>query len=318
MLSKDVEKQERDSSGGRGAGGKAMKMEVPPPSSHSSRSGDVATVALQLSHNPVTDGTAQAAATVTQAVSARSTGRKKKDGKEDEPKKPTSPYGIFFSDVYPSVLQANPKMSFSEASKLIAAMWNAMGVDTKKQYHDRSVSQKEKYQAFLESQKSDSTVATPSNTPVLATQMTPAVERENLGRGTQAVGQSTQAVGQGTQAVGQTTHTVGQGTQAVGQSIQAVGQSTQAMGRTVQVEVMATAQQAAGSEDTQTGGQTPPPAPIQPKPMIKDPKLCVNDGCLKDAAYTEFRGPRYCSNECVVQHCRSVFQEWVAQRKVAT
>ena len=53
MLSKDVEKQERDSSGGRGAGGKAMKMEVPPPSSHSSRSGDVATVALQLSHNPV-------------------------------------------------------------------------------------------------------------------------------------------------------------------------------------------------------------------------------------------------------------------------
>ena len=51
MLSKDAEKQERDG-GGRGAG-KAMKMEVPPPSSHSGQSGDVAAVALQLSPNPV-------------------------------------------------------------------------------------------------------------------------------------------------------------------------------------------------------------------------------------------------------------------------
>ena len=50
MLSKDTEKQETD--GGERRGGKAMKMEVPPPSSHSSQSGDVA-VPLQLSPNPV-------------------------------------------------------------------------------------------------------------------------------------------------------------------------------------------------------------------------------------------------------------------------
>lgn len=37
----------------------------------------------------------------------------------------------------------------------------------------------------------------------------------------------------------------------------------------------------------------------------KDPKLCVNQDCENVAVFIEDRGPRYCSNDCVVNHCRS-------------
>ena len=36
----------------------------------------------------------------------------------------------------------------------------------------------------------------------------------------------------------------------------------------------------------------------------KDPKLCVREGCTNTAIFVEERGPKYCSNECVVEDCR--------------
>ena len=37
---------------------------------------------------------------------------------------------------------------------------------------------------------------------------------------------------------------------------------------------------------------------------MKDPHLCANYDCDKLAVFLEDRGPRYCSNDCVVEHCR--------------
>ena len=37
---------------------------------------------------------------------------------------------------------------------------------------------------------------------------------------------------------------------------------------------------------------------------LKDSKYCANDGCTQLAVFAEGRGNGYCSNECVVGHCR--------------
>lgn len=37
---------------------------------------------------------------------------------------------------------------------------------------------------------------------------------------------------------------------------------------------------------------------------LKDSKYCANDGCSQLAVFAEGRGSGYCSNECVVGHCR--------------
>ena len=36
----------------------------------------------------------------------------------------------------------------------------------------------------------------------------------------------------------------------------------------------------------------------------KDPNLCVNYGCMNTASFSEQRGPGYCSDECVIGHCK--------------
>lgn len=40
--------------------------------------------------------------------------------------------------------------------------------------------------------------------------------------------------------------------------------------------------------------------------QVKDPSLCVNDGCVNKAVFEKDRGPQYCSNECVVMDTRYV------------
>ena len=42
---------------------------------------------------------------------------------------------------------------------------------------------------------------------------------------------------------------------------------------------------------------------------LKDSKLCANDGCSQPASFDENRGHGYCSNECVVGHCRSEYSQ---------
>jgi len=60
------------------------------------------------------------------------------------------PYNLFFSEVYSTVLAANPKMGFSEASKIISMMWNAMGSDAKQRYFSKHEEQKQEYKIAME------------------------------------------------------------------------------------------------------------------------------------------------------------------------
>ncbi|XP_011407454.2 PREDICTED: TOX high mobility group box family member 4-like [Amphimedon queenslandica] len=43
--------------------------------------------------------------------------------------------------------------------------------------------------------------------------------------------------------------------------------------------------------------------------------MCVAVGCYNMSSYEEERGYKYCCNDCIVNHCRAVFNEWVSGRK---
>ena len=40
------------------------------------------------------------------------------------------------------------------------------------------------------------------------------------------------------------------------------------------------------------------------KGRVKHPGMCVAEGCYNMANFEKERGPDYCSNECVVKHCK--------------
>jgi hypothetical protein len=75
---------------------------------------------------------------------------------------------------------------------------------------------------------------------------------------------------------------------------------------------------------------TPPPKSLVVKRQRKPSKelvdmkgeksegMCMATGCLNMAVPSDDRGKSYCSNECIVNHCRSSFIYWIHQRKHRT
>merc|ERR1719348_1633356 len=45
---------------------------------------------------------------------------------------------------------------------------------------------------------------------------------------------------------------------------------------------------------------------------------CIREGCGRVSVRNVEWEDEYCSNQCVVLHCDSVFKEWVRQQQVAT
>jgi len=46
-------------------------------------------------------------------------------------------------------------------------------------------------------------------------------------------------------------------------------------------------------------------------------KFCIRNGCPNQAVANSEWENEYCSNECVVTHCRDVFSRWVASNQNA-
>jgi hypothetical protein len=51
------------------------------------------------------------------------------------------------------------------------------------------------------------------------------------------------------------------------------------------------------------------------KEVVNEPQ-CVNEGCSNPPVDSEDRGPLFCSNECLVLHCRDMFTKWVREKKL--
>ncbi|KAF6206674.1 hypothetical protein GE061_017910, partial [Apolygus lucorum] len=64
-------------------------------------------------------------------------------------------------------------------------------------------------------------------------------------------------------------------------------------------------------------GEQPMSGPGGPPPNPPPSNHCIRVGCPNPAVANSEWEDEYCSNECVVTHCRDVFSSWVASNQNA-
>lgn len=183
-------------------------------------------------------------------------------------------------------MAANSTMGFTEASRIISTMWNALGADVKQRYNDQHDGMQKEYDDAMkqyvasQAQYAVSLIRSirashPPPPPHPPTTTTTAVVMRSSGAGSLVAGEkrSSQRAESGIAAT-QAEH-----------SVQVVRNTT-----------------------------ANPKLPVQ-KPRPKDASMCVTPGCYNTAVLSEERGAQCCSNECAVKHARHIFTKWISQRK---
>ncbi|XP_017484898.1 PREDICTED: TOX high mobility group box family member 4 [Rhagoletis zephyria] len=221
----------------------------------------------------------------------------------NEPAKPLSAYGLFFRDTVSAIKQQNPNCTFQELSRIVLSMWEALDASHKNVYskkHEAAMNeyikqmriyqqqqeeqqqQQQQQQQLQQQQLTTSVNATP--TPALQTK--PAVftiSRFNTDGNSNANYNN------------------------VTTNNDVVANATQP-----QLQAQAPTQIAT---NTATSTTTTANAPTQPQIQLLSEagavQKCTRENCNKRAIINPDWEDEYCSNECVVIHCRNVFNAWV-------
>ncbi|XP_025115225.1 thymocyte selection-associated high mobility group box protein TOX-like isoform X3 [Pomacea canaliculata] len=234
--------------------------------------------------------------------------KKKKKKDPNEPQKPVSAYALFFRDTQAAIKGQNPSASFGEVSKIVASMWDGLDVQSKEVYKKKTELAKKEYlkqlAAYRASQVSQSAAEESINMEKSPSppSLQPMTLASTAGTGAQAVNAVSDI------------HTVPQ------QQMQ----SQQLMGQYPSPphlqEVPVSSYPNLASPTTldpmipspHDNGLFPQPAIHEMPPHAN--ALCVRDGCHNMAVENPGWDAEYCSNECVVTHCRDIFTAWVAAR----
>jgi toll-like receptor 13 len=234
-------------------------------------------------------------------------GNKKKKKKDpNEPQKPVSAYALFFRDTQAAIKNQNPNATFGEVSKIVASMWDGLDEETKGGYKKRTeVAKKEylkqlaAYRASLVSQGALDPAELEKSPPHLSPER-PSPPRDNIAANT-----TTPLSHPPTPAT-----TANQGGQlqpiapkpANSSPSQNTAMDAASFYGTHQTGATGHQQQGAAGG----GGE---------QPMAPPPSMCIRQGCQQNAVVHPNWDNEYCSNECVVDHCRDVFGAWVATRQ---
>lgn len=60
---------------------------------------------------------------------------------------------------------------------------------------------------------------------------------------------------------------------------------------------------------------TPQMPQQQQPPSVANGQNCIRKGCTNSAIVSPDWEDEYCSNECVVTHCRDVFSNWISSQQ---
>ncbi|CAB3369333.1 Hypothetical predicted protein [Cloeon dipterum] len=56
---------------------------------------------------------------------------------------------------------------------------------------------------------------------------------------------------------------------------------------------------------------------IVPKDDTEEPNFCIRTGCTRQATRHPDWEDEYCSAECVVAHCKNIFNQWCKTKREA-
>uniref|UniRef100_A0A2K5DT64 TOX high mobility group box family member 4 n=1 Tax=Aotus nancymaae TaxID=37293 RepID=A0A2K5DT64_AOTNA len=205
--------------------------------------------------------------------------RKKKD--PNEPQKPVSAYALFFRDTQAAIKGQNPNATFGEVSKIVASMWDSLGEEQKQVYKRKTEAAKKEYLKALAAYKDNQECqATVETVELDPTTLVPPTVESSPER---PMNNSPEA------------HTVeATSPETICEMITDVVPEVESPSQ-MDVELVS------GS-----------PVALSPQPR------CVRSGCENPPIVSKDWDNEYCSNECVVKHCRDVFLAWVASRNSNT
>ncbi|XP_064640647.1 TOX high mobility group box family member 3-like isoform X3 [Lineus longissimus] len=293
----------------------------PPPESSSEDSDD--TVPLAQLATGLKRAAAQQAAQQAQAPPTKKkpkTPKKKKKKDPNEPQKPVSAYALFFRDTQAAIKGQNPNASFGEVSKIVASMWDSLDPDTKTRYKKKTEMAKKEYlkqlAAYRASLVSKQTpldaVKESSKSPPYSYQMSPKDSPTSIPSPLHSHPVATMAQqmtnypspisqAQNMSPIAPRTHQMAPPMQSVPQVHSPLMTNdngySQPMVRYYNMANM-----------HQTGMHSPQDSPC-------NTGLCTRNGCRNLAIDNQGWDNEYCSNECVVHHCRDVFTAWVSARQ---
>lgn len=199
-----------------------------------------------------------------------------------EPAKPLSAYALFFRDTVSAIKQQNPSCSFQELSKIVASMWDALDPIHKNVYNKKNelarneyIKQMKVYRQQLEQQQQQ---------PQQQTQ-----EQIQNSNNTMMSNNDTKTTPINSNPQQQTTPQL----------------VTNANNQQQQQPVVPNA------VSSNVTSSAPSDEQLQLLTEANSLQKCTRENCNKRAIINPDWEDEYCSNECVIIHCRNVFNAWV-------
>ena len=214
---------------------------------------------------------------------------------QNEPAKPLSAYALFFRDTVSAIKQQNPTCSFQELSKIVASMWDALDPVHKSVYNKKNELAKTEYlkqmRIYQQQQqlKQEQLNANTSNTTAVQQQQQQQPQHNVTAATANVI--SNQPTQQNVQVLNNNNNTTS--------VINATNTAAPVTSNTVTATTATNA------------GNNPVGDPQNLSAEADSLQKCTRENCNKRAIINPDWEDEYCSNECVVIHCRNVFNAWV-------
>uniref|UniRef100_A0A1B0FHK2 HMG box domain-containing protein n=1 Tax=Glossina morsitans morsitans TaxID=37546 RepID=A0A1B0FHK2_GLOMM len=236
----------------------------------------------------------------------------------NEPTKPVSAYSMFFRDTVNAIKHENPACTFGELSRIVASMWDVLDPIHKNIYNKRNEMARRDYvkrmaiyrRQILEQQEA-------KKTQQQEQKQTQALAGNELKCSSQQI-QCTSASNPMNMHAHETCINLNVNEEKYQQQHSSIQKQQLAQHRntlTVAKEKPSVIKSMPASVVSKTSTITSPATPSsldkQTPPKVSPIQMCIRENCKKRAIINPDWEDEYCSNECVVLHCRNVFNSWV-------
>ncbi|XP_022080293.1 TOX high mobility group box family member 3-like isoform X2 [Acanthaster planci] len=212
--------------------------------------------------------------------------KRKKD--PNEPQKPVSAYALFFRDTQAAIKGQNPNASFGEVSKIVASMWDSLGTEQKQAYKQRTETAKKEYLKKLAAYRA-SLVSKAAVDTTQSEEQSPSKQKKTSAAPVSTAAPPTQA-----------------GHAHIAPRVIAPKPVVTGVPITVTMTTAGKPMMQPGLNPMQAAQRV-----VKAHPMMgidgmppHSHQICTRNGCNKPSIESPDWDNEYCSNECVVDHCR--------------
>ncbi|KAL9976429.1 hypothetical protein ACROYT_G013729 [Oculina patagonica] len=227
----------------------------------------------------------------------KGTKRKKREKDGQELNKPLTAYELFFKETQATIRSKNPAAQFEDIKRIVDQLWENLNENHRKGLQEKA------QQEFQKAQEEH-------RAKTLSQEDEPSPKMRKVEKTDTAVSSTASATLEDIKD--SAAPPAVPGSKPFGRAQSQVPMA----GKPV-----ATVPPMAASNKAMSSTVTQPTVPTKPKKskVTVNPisqRICLCDGCNKPARTTKERGTQYCSNECIVKHCRMAFTVWVEQRNM--